>query len=78
MGICDLANVEELKQNEISLYGDVLSLYDSTEKLAGSCHELFSFSEGKGISRYNEIVLNVGTDHDILFKPLDEWIIPII
>jgi hypothetical protein len=46
--------------------------------LAGSCQELFSFSEGKGISKYNEIVLNVGKGHGILFKPLDEWIIPVI
>jgi len=78
MAICDPATVEELKQNEISLYGNVLSIYDSTDELAGSCRELFSFSEGKGISKHNEIVLNVGTGHGILFKPLDEWIIPVI
>jgi hypothetical protein len=78
MAICDPATVEELKQNKISLYGNVLSIYDSTDELAGSCQELFSFSEGKGISKYNEIVLNVGTGHGILFKPLDEWIIPVI
>jgi hypothetical protein len=78
MAICDPSTVEELKQNEISLYGNVLSIYDSTDELAGSCQELFSFSEGKGISKYNEIVLNVGTGHGILFKPLDEWIIPVI
>jgi hypothetical protein len=71
MAICDPVTVEELKQNEISLYGNVLSIYDSTDELAGSCQELFSFSEGKGVSKYNEIVLNVGTGHGILFKPLD-------
>ncbi len=78
MAICDPATVEELKQNEISLYGNVLSIYDSTDELAGSCQELFLFSEGKGISKYKEIVLNVGTGHGILFKPLDEWITPVI
>ena len=78
MAICDPATVEELKQNEISFYGNVLSIYDSSDELAGSCKELFSFSEGKGISKYNEIVLYVGTGHGILFKPLDEWIIPVI
>jgi len=56
----------------------VLSIYDTTDELAGSCQELFSFSEGKGISKYNEIVLNVGTGHGILYKPLDEWITPIM
>ena len=78
MAICDPATIEELKQNEISLYGNVLSIYDSSDELAGSCQELFSFSESKGISKYNEIVLNVGTGHGILFKPLDEWLIPVI
>jgi hypothetical protein len=78
MAICDSATVEELKQNEITLHGNVLSIYDSTDELAGSCQELFSFSEGKGISQNNEIILNVGTGHGILYKPLDEWIIPVI
>jgi hypothetical protein len=78
MAICNPATLEELKQNEISLHGNVLSIYDSTDELAGSCQDLFSFSEGKGIFKYNEIVLDVGTGHGILFKPLDEWIIPVI
>jgi hypothetical protein len=78
MAICAPSTVEELKQNEIFLYGNVLSIYDASDELAGSCQELFSFSEGKGISKYHEIVLNVGTGHGILFKPLDEWIVPVI
>jgi hypothetical protein len=78
MAICNPATVEELKQNEISLYGNILSIYDSADKLAGSCQELFSFSEGKGISKHKEVILNVGTGHGILYKPLDEWITPIM
>jgi hypothetical protein len=78
MAICDPATVEELKQNKISLYGNILSIYDSADKLAGSCQELFSFSEGKGISKHKEIILNVGSGHGILYEPLDEWITPII
>lgn len=78
MAICNPETVEELVQDEIWLSGNVLSIYDSTDELAGSCQKLFSFSEGKGISRYNEIVLNLGTGHGILFKPLDEWVIPAI
>jgi hypothetical protein len=78
MAICDPATVGELRQNGISLYGNVLSIYDSTDELAGSCQELFSFSEGKGISNSKEIILHVGRGHGILFKPLDEWIMPTI
>jgi hypothetical protein len=78
MAICNPVTVEELKQNEISLYGNILSIYDSADKLAGSCQELFSFSEGKGISKQKEVILNVGTGHGILYKPLDEWITPVM
>jgi hypothetical protein len=78
MAICDAATIKELEQNEMSLYGNVLSIYDSTDQLAGSCQELFTFSEGRGLSRHNEIVLKVGTGHAVLFKPLDEWITPAI
>jgi hypothetical protein len=78
MAICDPETVKELKQNGISLFGNVLSIYDSADELAGSCQDLFSFSEGKGISKSKEIVLHVGTGHGILFKPLDEWITPVI
>lgn len=78
MAICNPATVEELKQNKILLYGNVLSIYDSADTLAGSCQELFSFSEGKGISKHEEVILNVGTGHGILYKPMDEWITPVI
>ncbi len=78
MAICHPDEVEYLKQNQIYLHGNVLSIYDSVDEFAGSCQELFSFSEGKGISRYDEVVLNLGTGHGILYKPLDEWIIPAV
>jgi hypothetical protein len=78
MAICDPATVKELEQNGIALVGNVLSIYDSADQLAGSCQELFSFSEGRGIARHGEIVLNVGTGHGILYKPLDEWITPAV
>lgn len=78
MGICHPDNVQGFMQDKIYLYGNILSIYDSTDTFAGSCQELFRFSEGKGISRYDEIVLKVGTGHGILYKPLDEWIIPAV
>ena len=77
MAICHPDNVEAFKQDQIFLYGNVFSIYDHADELAGSCQELFSFSEGKGISKHEEVVLNVGTGHGILYKPLDEWITPV-
>jgi hypothetical protein len=78
MAICSPDEVAALQQNQIFLYGNVLSIYDSTDVLAGSCKDLFAFSEGKGIARHAEIVLQVGIGHGILFKPLDEWITPVV
>ena len=78
MAICHPDIVDDFTQNQIFLFGNVLSIYDSTDELAGSCQELFSFSTGKGIARHDEIVLNIGTGHGILYKPLDEWILPVV
>jgi len=77
LAICDPATVEELKKNQIFLYGNVLSIYDSKDELAGSCEDLFLLSKDKGLNRYDEVLLEVGTGHGILYKPLDEWIVPV-
>jgi hypothetical protein len=78
MAICHPDVVAGLRRDQVYLTGNVLSIYDLTDTLAGSCQELFSFSEGKGLSRYHEVVLNVGTGHGILYKPFDEWILPTV
>lgn len=79
MAICHPDNVAEFMQNGTSLYGNVLSIYDFAETdYAGSCKELFEFSEGRGLARHDELVLRVGTGHGILYQPLDEWILPAV
>jgi hypothetical protein len=78
MAICNPENLELFIQDQILLYGNVLSIYDSSDELAGSCQELFLRSEANGLSNYEEVVLNVRTGHGMLYKPLDEWIIPVI
>jgi hypothetical protein len=78
MAICDPENLEAFKQDQITLSGNILSIYDSADALAGSCQELFSISEGKGISKYEELILNTGSGHGVLYQPLDEWIIPVV
>ena len=78
LAICHPDRVASLVQGGISLHGNVLSIYDSVDEYAGSCQELFAFSEGKGISRHDEIVLEIGTGHGVLYQPLDEWIIPVV
>lgn len=78
LSICHPDNVQGFIQDETNLSGNVLSIYDASDVLAGSCQELFAFSEGRGINRYEEIVLNIGTGHGILYQPLIEWVLPTV
>ena len=78
LGACHLDNIQYYKQSDISLSGNVLSIRDSVDELSGSCDELFSFSEGKGLTNHKEIILLIGTGHGILYKPLDEWVLPTV
>jgi hypothetical protein len=78
LAICNPGALEVFRQNQIALKGNVLSIYDAVDEYAGSCQELFSYSEGKGISTYDEIVLDIGTGHGILYQPLDEWVLPTV
>jgi hypothetical protein len=78
MGICHPDYLEGILPAGVNLYGNVLSIYDSSDDFAGSCQALFSFSEGKGISRYDEVVLEIGTGHGILYQPLDAWVNPAV
>jgi hypothetical protein len=78
LGFCAPDTVRELVQDRISLYGNVLAIRDSVDDLSGSCQELYDFSEGRGLGRHDEIVLNIGTGHGILYIPLDEWIQPTV
>ncbi len=78
LAICHPDYIDILLRDKISLKGNVLSIFDSVDEFAGSCQELFSFSEGKGIERYEEIVLDIGTGHGILYQPMEEWILPVI
>ena len=78
MGVCHPSMVADWKLRQISLHGNVLAIRDSADEIAGSCQELFDISTDKGLGRYQEIVLEVGTGHGILYKPLDEWILPTV
>jgi hypothetical protein len=79
LGTCHPTLVEEWKQGGLILSGNVLSIYDyADDKYSGSCEELFSLAEGKGLNHHNEIVLQVGTGHGILYQPLPEWVLPTV
>lgn len=78
MAICTPDTVAELIQAQVVLYGNVFSVYDSADQYAGSCAELFENSQGKGLARHEEIVLDLGMGHGILYQPMDEWVNPVV
>lgn len=75
LGSCHPDTVDEFMKDQVRLVGNVLSIYDSIDRWAGSCQEFFSFSE---LANSDEIVLEIGTGHGILYQPLDAWIIPTV
>jgi hypothetical protein len=61
---------------KIDLHGNVLSIYDINDEFGQSCQPFFE--QSTGLNRYREIKLEIGAGHGILFKPLQEWVTPVI
>lgn len=79
LGTCHPTLVAEWKQGGLILSGNVLAIYDFEDnEYSGSCEELFSLAEGKGLNHHAELVLQVGTGHGILYEPLLEWVLPTV
>lgn len=66
---------EEDDVTEANWFGNILSIYESSDK-ASSCqnHQLHS----QGINHYKEIALQTGLKHGFIFKPMSEWLAPVL
>jgi hypothetical protein len=78
LGGCYQPVVDEWIEQDISLSGNVLSIYDSSDEYASSCEQLVDFSDSAQLGQYAELVLHVGTGHGILYEPLEEWVSPTV
>ena len=79
LGACHPTLVDEWKRGGLILSGNVLAIYDfEDDEYSGSCEEIFILAEGKGLNHHNELVLQVGTGHGILYEPLLEWVLPTV
>ncbi|GAB4196297.1 MAG: hypothetical protein Tsb002_29510 [Wenzhouxiangellaceae bacterium] len=77
IAICHPRVIEHIREQQAPLRGHVLSIYDHTDtEYAGSCAELFEYSAAYGLQDHDEIVLQIGSGHGILYRPLDEWLQP--
>lgn len=73
-----IANCNDwVKENfEIDLYGNILSIYESSDKIGQSCDPIFYTS--KGLNKTNELKLDLGIGHGLVYKALNEWMIPTV
>ena len=61
---------------DIDLYGNILTIYDEKDDIAGSCRKVFEKSSG--LNAYKELKLTVGAGHGIVYQPLAEWVGPTV
>jgi hypothetical protein len=64
------------KNFNIDLHGNILSIYDINDEFGQSCQKFFD--KATGLNRRLEIELKIGAGHGVLFKPLKEWVEPVI
>ncbi len=75
---CSQRFIQSLISRGVYLWGNVLSIYDSSDQWAGSCQKFLEASSSQNLCRYKEIKLNLGLGHGFHFKPLKEWINPAV
>ncbi len=59
----------------VNLHGHVLSIYERSDQ-AGSCEKFRA--DATGLSEYKEIELNTNLRHGFIYKPMKEWIDPVV
>ena len=79
LGTCYADSVDQWVRDGMVFHGNLLAIRDIADvEYSGSCEKWFRISEGRGLGRHEEIVVRVGTGHGILYKPLDEWVLPTV
>ena len=61
---------------DIALHGKILSIYDEKDDLVCSCQKFIDKSPD--VVKFKEIILKIGTGHGIVYKPLKEWVDPVV
>jgi hypothetical protein len=56
------------------LTGEILSIYERSDEIGGSCDDVVARSPG--VTSYKEIALNPGLGHGIVYRPLEQWVGP--
>jgi len=79
LACCHEAALKNLRDRRTHVAGNILSIYDSADDTGcGSCQGFFTSARGKKLGHSKEIVLNLGMGHGILYRPLPEWVEPVV
>lgn len=70
---CPMAYVGD---DEVKLFGNMLSIYDQRDDMFDSCDKYFAVGD-KGL-KTKEIVLDTGEGHGLFYNVTDDWVIPAI
>ena len=65
-----------LPDENLKLYGNVLSIHDRSDKQSITPELYFQRSEGLG--KFKAIVLNLDIGHGLIYRPYREWIDPLL
>jgi hypothetical protein len=65
-----------LTDNNLKLYGNVLSIHDRSDKL--SITPALYFQRSEGLGQFKEIVLALDIGHGLIYRPYREWIDPLL
>lgn len=59
----------------VNLHGNVLSIYEESD-LARSCQKFQA--DATGLGEYQELQLHTGLQHGFIYRPMKEWVDPVI
>ena len=65
-----------LEDENLKLYGNVLSIHDRSDKF--SITPALYFQRSEGLGKFKEIVLSLDIGHGLVYKPHREWIDPLL
>ena len=63
-----------IRSHDPRLSGELLSIHEASDEMVGSCRALAARSPR--LQRFEEIRLNTGLGHGMVYRPLDAWVEP--
>ena len=73
-----LANCNQWLAREMKprLTGEILSIYEASDEIGGTCKPIVD--QSPAVRKFEEIRLETGLGHGMLYRPLREWIEPAV